>query len=43
MAAATALMRHTTLSARQIAEESMSIAGKICIYTNDQITFEELE
>ena len=43
MAAATALMRHTTLSARQIAEESMSIAGKICIYSNDQITFEELE
>ena len=43
MAAATALMRHTTLSARQIAEESMSNAGKICIYTNDQITFEELE
>jgi ATP-dependent HslUV protease subunit HslV len=43
MAAATALMRHTTLSARQIAEDSMSIAGKICIYTNDQITFEELE
>jgi len=43
MAAATALMRHTTLSARQIAEESMSIAGKICIYTNDQVTFEELE
>jgi ATP-dependent HslUV protease subunit HslV len=43
MAAATALMRHTPLSARQIAEESMSIAGKICIYTNDQITFEELE
>ena len=43
MAAATALLRHTPLSARQIAEESMSIAGKICIYTNDQITFEELE
>ena len=30
------------LSARQIAEEAMKIAGKICIYTNDKITIEEL-
>jgi len=43
MAAATALMRNTTLSARRIAEEAMAIAGKICIYTNDSVTFEELE
>ncbi len=28
--------------ARQIAEEAMKIAGKICIYTNDKITIEEL-
>jgi len=43
MAAATALMHNTKLSARRIAEESMSIAGKICIYTNENFTFEELE
>jgi len=42
-AAGTALLRHTKLSARRIAEEAMIIAGKICIYTNDKITFEELE
>lgn len=41
-AAATALMRHTKLSARQIVEESMKIAGKTCIYTNDNVTYEEL-
>lgn len=41
-AAATALLEHSTLSARQIAEEAMKIAGKICIYTNDKVTFEEL-
>ena len=43
MAAATALMRNTKLSARHIAEEAMAIAGKICIYTNDNVTYEELE
>jgi ATP-dependent HslUV protease, peptidase subunit HslV len=40
--AATALIRHTKLSARQIVEESMRIAGKTCIYTNDNVTYEEL-
>jgi len=40
--AATALFDHTQLSARQIAEEAMKIAGKVCIYTNDKITIEEL-
>lgn len=40
--AARALMRHTSLSAREIAEESMKIAGEICIYTNSTITIEEL-
>lgn len=43
LSAATALMRHTKLSARQVAEEAMAIAGKICIYTNANITIEELE
>jgi ATP-dependent HslUV protease subunit HslV len=43
MAAATALMRNTKLSARRISEEAMAIAGKICIYTNENVTFEELE
>jgi len=41
-AAATALMRNTKLNARAIAEQSMAIAAKICIYTNDNFTFEEL-
>src|SRR6201989_1472947 len=39
-AAATALMEHTQMPARAIAEEAMKIAGKICIYTNDRITIE---
>ena len=43
MAAATALLHNTTLSARRIAEEAMAIAGRICIYTNENITYEELE
>lgn len=42
LAAARALMRNTDLSARDIAEKSLRIAGQICIYTNDQITIEEL-
>ncbi|MFZ0201517.1 MAG: ATP-dependent protease subunit HslV [Candidatus Sulfotelmatobacter sp.] len=41
-AAAEALARHTELSARRIAEEAMKIAGKMCIYTNDAVTIEEL-
>ena len=41
-AAATALLHHTKLGARQVVEEAMSIAGKICIYTNDNVSFEEL-
>jgi ATP-dependent HslUV protease subunit HslV len=40
--AARALADHTQLSARQIAEEAMKIAGRICIYTNDVVTIEEL-
>jgi ATP-dependent HslUV protease subunit HslV len=41
-AAAQALADHTQLSAREIAEESMKIASRMCIYTNDKITIEEL-
>src|SRR5689334_3884464 len=43
VSAATALMRNTKLSAKRIAEEAMAIAGKICIYTNENVTYEELE
>jgi ATP-dependent HslUV protease subunit HslV len=43
MSAALALLRNTKLSARHIAEQSMAIAAKICIYTNDAVTYEELE
>jgi ATP-dependent HslUV protease subunit HslV len=41
-AAAQALADHTKLSTRGIAEESMKIASRMCIYTNDRITIEEL-
>ena len=41
-AAAQALADHTKLSPREIAEESMKIASRMCIYTNDRITIEEL-
>jgi ATP-dependent HslUV protease, peptidase subunit HslV len=42
LSAARALARHSQLSARQIAEEAMAIAGDICIYTNRSINIEEL-
>jgi ATP-dependent HslUV protease subunit HslV len=42
LAAAKALAKHTTLDAREIASEAMSIAGNICIYSNEKITIEEL-
>lgn len=41
-AAAVALLSHSKLSAREIAEESLRIASRICIYTNDHFSFEEL-
>jgi ATP-dependent HslUV protease subunit HslV len=41
-AAATALFENTNLSAREIAEKAMLIAGRICIYTNETIIYEEL-
>src|SRR6267142_5198738 len=42
MAAARALVRHSGLDARQIAVEAMGIAADICIYTNPNLTIEEL-
>jgi ATP-dependent HslUV protease subunit HslV len=42
LAAARALARHSSLTARQIAEAAMGIAGEICIYTNTTLTVEEL-
>jgi ATP-dependent HslUV protease subunit HslV len=42
LAAARALMAHSDLPPRAIAEEAMKIAASICIYTNDQIVIEEL-
>lgn len=42
LAAARALVKHTDLSARQIVEEAMKIAGSICIYTNSNLIVEEL-
>jgi ATP-dependent HslUV protease subunit HslV len=41
-AAAVALLDNTSLGAREVAEKSMAIAAKICIYTNESITYEEL-
>ena len=41
-AAAAALMKHSDLNARRIAEESMKIAAAICVYTNEAVTIEEL-
>ena len=40
--AAVALIENTKLSAREIVEKSMAIAGKTCIYTNESVVFEEL-
>jgi len=42
LSAATALLRSTKLTARQIVEQAMEIAGQICIYTNDKVTIEEM-
>jgi len=42
LAAARALIQHTTLSASSIAEEAMRVAAGICVYTNDRILLEEL-
>lgn len=42
LAAARALLKHTTLTASEIAAEAMRIAGEICIYTNAEVVVEEL-
>jgi ATP-dependent HslUV protease subunit HslV len=42
LSAARALLRHTDLSARQIAEEAMKVAGEICIYSNLNLVIEEI-
>ncbi len=42
MSAGRALLRHTTLSAADIARESIHIAGEICVYTNQEVLLEEV-
>jgi len=42
-AAARALLTHTELSAREIAETALNIAGDICVFTNRNLTIEELD
>src|SRR5579875_3511661 len=40
--AALALLENTNLSASEIVERAMKIAGEVCIYTNENVTYEEL-
>lgn len=42
LAAARVLVKHSQLDARAIAEEAMRAAAAICVFTNEQLTFEEL-
>ena len=42
LAAARVLVKHSQLAPRAIAEEAMKVAAQICVYTNDQLTIEEL-
>ncbi len=42
LAAARALVKYTSLTAKEIVEEALKITSQICIYTNDQINVEEL-
>ena len=42
LAAARALAKHTAMTAKEIVEEAMRLAGQICIFTNDYVTIEEL-
>jgi ATP-dependent HslUV protease subunit HslV len=42
LAAARALAKHTEMSAKEIVQEAMLLAGQICIFTNEQIMVEEL-
>jgi ATP-dependent HslUV protease subunit HslV len=43
LAAARALVRYSSLTATEIVKEALKIASEICIYTNDNITVEELD
>jgi ATP-dependent HslUV protease subunit HslV len=42
MAAARALVKHSKLSAKETAEESILMASQICVFTNDQVVVEEI-
>ena len=42
LSAGRAMLKHTSLSAKEIVEESLKIAADICIYTNQSITIEDL-
>jgi ATP-dependent HslUV protease subunit HslV len=42
LAAAKVLIKHTQMDARAIVEEAMRTAASICVYTNEELTFEEL-
>jgi ATP-dependent HslUV protease subunit HslV len=42
LAASRALIKHTDLSAKEVALEALKISSEICIYTNDNFTVEEL-
>lgn len=42
LAAARALLRHTDLSSKEVAEKALGIASEICVYTNNSLTVEEL-
>ncbi|HEY2933849.1 MAG TPA: ATP-dependent protease subunit HslV [Acidobacteriota bacterium] len=43
LSAARALLKHTQMTAHQVAEEALRIAGEICVFTNDRIFVEELK
>src|SRR5512136_677505 len=43
LAAARALVRHSNLTATEIAKEALKIASELCVYTNDRITIEEID
>jgi ATP-dependent HslUV protease subunit HslV len=42
LAAAKALLKHTKMTSKEIATEAMAIAGEICIFTNNNLTVEEI-
>ena len=42
LSAARALLRNTNMSAREIAVEAMKIASELCVFTNDNLTVEEV-